>query len=169
MLNKIHGLLLPLAHLTMQIPAMAKTGRADYQLSCCVAYVLALICCMYYTLNIPALDCVYFEPQQYWLPHRKMTNKTVVVHVCVITLHNSSRFPVSLPFSLPLFLLSSIPLSPSELRGGSWQMTRLVKPDELGRPDEWLREQKRKLKLSPQDGEWRVEGYTHALLLYSVV
>jgi len=32
----------------------------------------------------------------------------------------------------------------------SWQVTRVVKPDELGRLDESLREQMRKLELSPQ-------------------
>ena len=51
--------------------------------------------------------------------------------------------------------VSSFPLllHLSELRGGSWQVTRVVKPDELGRPDESLREQMRKLELSPQEGE----------------
>ena len=32
-------------------------------------------------------------------------------------------------------------------------MTRVVKPDELGKPDERLTEQMRKLELSPQEGE----------------
>ena len=39
-------------------------------------------------------------------------------------------------------------------------MTRVVKPDELGRPDESLREQMRKLELSPQEGE---DTLTHSL------
>ena len=63
-----------------------------------------------------------------------------------------SPFPpshTSLPLSLPS-LPFSISHSPSELRGDSWQVTRVVKPDELGRPDESLREQMRELKLSPQ-------------------
>ena len=51
--------------------------------------------------------------------------------------------------SLP-FLVSH---SPSELRGASWQVTRVVKPEELGTPDERLREQMRNLELSPQEGE----------------
>ena len=38
-------------------------------------------------------------------------------------------------------------------------MTRVVKPDELGRPDERLREQMRKLELSPQEGEETVRVF----------
>ena len=38
-------------------------------------------------------------------------------------------------------------------------MTRVVKPDELDRPGESLREQMRKLELSPQEGE---EMLTHS-------
>ena len=45
----------------------------------------------------------------------------------------------------------------SELKGDSWQVTRIVKTDELGRPDERLREQMRKLELT-QKGE---EIFTH--------
>jgi len=58
---------------------------------------------------------------------------------------SSNLTSTSLPFS--------ISHSPSELRGGSWQVTRVVKPDELGRPDESLREQMKKLELSPLEGE----------------
>ena len=43
-------------------------------------------------------------------------------------------------------------------------MTRVLKPDELGNPDERMREKMRKLKLSPQEGE---DTLTH-LLLYSL-
>ena len=52
--------------------------------------------------------------------------------------------------SLPLFPSHLHLHSPSELRGGLWQVTRVVKPDELGTPDESLREQMKKLELSPQ-------------------
>ena len=38
-------------------------------------------------------------------------------------------------------------------------MIRVVKPDELGRPDESLREHLRKLELSPQEGE---DTHTHS-------
>ena len=44
------------------------------------------------------------------------------------------------------------PTLPSELRGGTWQVTRVVKPDELGKPEERLREQMKKLELS-QEGQ----------------
>ena len=40
-------------------------------------------------------------------------------------------------------------------------MTRVVKPDELGRPDESLREQMRKLELSPQEGEDTLTPSSH--------
>ena len=43
----------------------------------------------------------------------------------------------------------------------SWQVTRVVKPDELGRPDESLREQMRKLELSPQEGEDTLTHSSH--------
>ena len=39
---------------------------------------------------------------------------------------------------------------PSELRDGSWQVTRVVKADQL---DDSLREQMRKLEFSPREGE----------------
>ena len=74
-----------------------------------------------------------------------------------------SPFPTphtSLPLSFPS-LPFSISLPPSELRGGSWQVTRVVKPDELGRPDESLRKELRKLEHFPQEGE-----DTHTLLMY---
>ena len=38
-------------------------------------------------------------------------------------------------------------------------MTRVVKPDELGRPDESLRELMRRLELSPQEGENTLTHY----------
>lgn len=63
---------------------------------------------------------------------------------CMNTLHWHVHFS-----SLPL----STSCSASELNGGSWQVTKVVKPDELGRPNEWLQEQMRKLELSPQKGE----------------
>ena len=48
-------------------------------------------------------------------------------------------------------------------------MTRVVKPDELGRPDENLKEQMRKLKFSPKEGEGTLSQtscthQTHSLL-----
>ena len=69
-------------------------------------------------------------------------------------------------------------LSPAEFRprtffrSASWQVTRVVKPDDLGRPDESLREQMRKLDLSPQEGEDTLTHYSHThktlSLLYDV-
>ena len=48
----------------------------------------------------------------------------------------------------------------------------MVKPDDLGRPDESLREQMRKLDLSPQEGEDTLTHYSHThktlSLLYDV-
>ena len=52
----------------------------------------------------------------------------------------------SVGYSVPYLL--HLPLPP-EL-GGSWQVTRVVKPDELKRPDERLIEQMKKLEVSPQ-------------------
>jgi len=40
-------------------------------------------------------------------------------------------------------------------------VTRVVKPDELGRPDESLRKQMRKLELSPQEGEDTLTHSSH--------
>ena len=60
----------------------------------------------------------------------------------------SSQFQYPLVFLVCLFSLL-FHSSPSEVRGGSWQVTRVVKPDELGKPDERLRDQMRKLQLSP--------------------
>ena len=59
--------------------------------------------------------------------------------------------------------------TPSELRGNSWQVTRVVIPDELGKPDESLRAQMKKLEISPQEGEHPVTHSspihkTHSLL-----
>ena len=69
------------------------------------------------------------------------------MHVHTLSLHH-------LTTPLPCTLLFSIIILPfhSELRGGSWQVTRVVKPDELGKPQERLREQMRKLELSSQRG-----------------
>ena len=49
---------------------------------------------------------------------------------------------------LPFFII----LCSSELRRGTWQVTRVVNPDELGRPDEKLRELMRKLEFSLHRG-----------------
>ena len=50
------------------------------------------------------------------------------------------------PLTLPCLHLS-------ELRGSSWQVVKVVKPEQLGKPDEMLRELMRKLELSPQKDE----------------
>ena len=47
----------------------------------------------------------------------------------------------------------SVSYSPSELKEGSWQVTRVVRPDELGRADEMLKEQMKKLELSSPASE----------------
>jgi len=41
----------------------------------------------------------------------------------------------------------------TEHKGGSWQATRVVKPNELGKPAERLKDQITKLELFPQKGE----------------
>jgi len=46
----------------------------------------------------------------------------------------------------------SLFLHSSELRGGSWEVIRVVRPDEIGRPDERLKAQMTELELSPQEG-----------------
>ena len=57
---------------------------------------------------------------------------------------------IQLPFVLAT-LSPIIPFQfPSELRDGLWQVTRVVKADQL---DDSLREQMRKLEFSPQEGE----------------
>ena len=48
-------------------------------------------------------------------------------------------------------------------------MTRVVKPDELGRPDESLREEMRKLKLSPQEGEDTLTHSCHTHKTHSLL
>ena len=48
-------------------------------------------------------------------------------------------------------------------------MTRVVKPDELGRPDESLREQMRKLKFSPQESEDTLTHSSCAHKAYSLL
>ena len=48
-------------------------------------------------------------------------------------------------------------------------MTRVVKPDELGRPDESLREQMRKLELSPQEGEDTLTHSSHTHETHSLL
>ena len=48
-------------------------------------------------------------------------------------------------------------------------MTRVVKPDELGRPDESLREQMRKLELSPQEGEDTLTHSSHTHKTHSLL
>ena len=79
-------------------------------------------------------------------------------HIFVMTI-TLATFPLS-------FFISHSPL---ELRKGSWQVTRVVKPDELGRPDESLKEQMRKLKFSSKEGEGTLSQtscthHTHSLL-----
>lgn len=59
---------------------------------------------------------------------------------------------------------SFFPISQSalELRGSSWQVTRVVKPDEIGTPDKSLREQTGQLKFSFQEGENTLTCSSHA-------
>ena len=49
--------------------------------------------------------------------------------------------------TLALSLLCFISHYPSEFRGGLWQVTRVVKPDELRDPDDSLRDEIQKLSL----------------------
>ena len=48
-------------------------------------------------------------------------------------------------------------------------MTRVGKPDELGRPDGSLREQMRKLELSPQEGEDTLTHSSHTHKTHSLL
>ena len=52
---------------------------------------------------------------------------------------------------IPILSLSLYSLS--ELKEGSWQVTRVVRTDELGRADEMLKEQMKKLELSSPASE----------------
>ena len=61
--------------------------------------------------------------------------------------------PMIYLYSLPSNFLSSPIHSTLELRGGLRQVTTVVNPHELGRSTERLREQMRKLELSPQEGK----------------
>ena len=65
----------------------------------------------------------------------------------------TTLFP-SLPFSIPQY---------PELRGDSWQVTRVVSPDELRKPDKSLREQIMKF-VSPQGGEDALTHSSHSRL-----
>lgn len=73
-----------------------------------------------------------------------------------------TSLPLNFAFLLKLLLPSPCPLIPcylpslrlclshSELKGGSWEVTKVLKPDDLRRPDEELTEQ---VELSPRKGE----------------
>lgn len=68
--------------------------------------------------------------------------------------------------SLLFFAFSFLPCShtSSEFRRDSWQVIRVVEPHELGRADDSLGEQMKKLKLSPHAQEGKD---THTLLSYA--
>jgi len=113
-----------------------------------------------------------YSTQLYLLPLPPPLQPTFTKNLS-LTLSPFSYIPhTSLPPSSPwIFLLPfSISRWPSELIGDSWQVTRVVKPCKLERPDEWLREQMRKLELSPQEGKILMGLALHRRVwLYSVL
>ena len=84
---------------------------------------------------LPPLPCMH---------HQLILPPLLSIFVVRTTFPFISHYPI-LPSPPSLTLL--------ELEGSSWQVTRVVKPDEMERPEENLTEQMRKLELSPQEGK----------------
>lgn len=68
-------------------------------------------------------------------------------------------YPLLLPYTT--FIFFPISHAALELRESSWQVIRVVKPDEIGRPDRSLREQIVQLKFSFQEGENTLTYFSH--------
>lgn len=89
------------------------------------------------------------------------------------TFPHASSSPFIPIFIITLSLLSSsfpIEFTPSTyFKAASWDVTRVVRPNELGRPDRSLREEMKKLEFSLQEGEDKLTQYFHIHSTHSLL